>query len=172
MAATELPARRPDLSAYRNYQIVTLRSTAGVTIDCTPDLIGCAVSISGFYHAQIKGLLGNGNNEPYDDFTIPNGKIVLSEGDFGNAYKIGNCQPVAVPPHAHHQENAACNKLFSWDSPLRYCYPFVNTENFKLACAHGLGAGVKDTEEAIAKAYVALCNQHNIPIRVPTELGK
>uniref|UniRef100_V5GSP6 Apolipophorin n=1 Tax=Anoplophora glabripennis TaxID=217634 RepID=V5GSP6_ANOGL len=152
--------------------MITLTSTSGATVVCTPDLVGCTVSISGFYHAQIKGLLGNGNNEPYDDFTIPNGKIVAAEGEFANSYKIGNCAPVNVIPHDQHQENPVCTKLFGWESPLRYCYPFVPTENFKVACAHGLAAGVKDTEVAIAKAYVALCNHRNIPIRVPAELVK
>lgn len=171
-APAELPARTPDLAAFRNYHTITLLSTAGASVVCTQDLLGCSISISGFYHAQIKGLLGNGNNEPHDDFTIPNGKIVSSESDFANSYKIGNCAPVPVTPHDQHQDNPICNKLFSWESPLRYCYPFVSTENFKVACAHGLAAGVKDTEEAIAKAYVAVCNQHNIPIRVPAELSK
>ncbi|KAJ8916580.1 hypothetical protein NQ315_000224 [Exocentrus adspersus] len=167
----ELPARKPDLAAYRGYHVITLRSAAGVAVFCTPDLIGCSVSVSGYYHAQIKGLLGNGNNEPYDDYTVPNGKIVSSESDFANSYKIGSCAPVTVTPHNQHQSNEACNKLFGWESPLRYCYPFVSTENFKTACAHGLAAGVKDTEEAVAKAYVAICNQRNIPVRVPPELG-
>ncbi|KAJ8950746.1 hypothetical protein NQ318_011239 [Aromia moschata] len=172
-AATELPARKPDLSAYRGYNMIVLKSTAGVSLHCTPDLIGCSVSVSGFYHGQLKGLLGNGNNEPYDDFTIPNGKIVVGESEFGNSYKIGNCQPVTVPSHGHEAApNPTCTKLFDWESPLRYCYPFVSTENFKMACSHGLAAGVKDTEEAIAKAYVAACNQHNIPISVPNQLVK
>ncbi|KAJ8984123.1 hypothetical protein NQ317_017333 [Molorchus minor] len=168
-APAELPTRKPDLSAFRGYNLITLKSTAGVTVHCTPDLIGCSILVSGFYHGQIKGLLGNGNNEPYDDFTIPSGKIVTSEGEFGNSYKIGNCQPVTVPKHQH-AENPECNKLFSWESSLRYCYPFVKTDNFKMACAHGLAAGVKRTEEAIAKAYVAACQQRNIPVSVPHEL--
>lgn len=151
--------------------MVHLVSTAGVKIDCTPDLEGCGIFISGFYHAQLKGLLGVGNNEPYDDFTAANGKIVVSESDFANSYKIGNCQPVTVLKNDQKAENAECNKLFGWESPLRYCYPFVPTENFKIACAHGLNTGVKDTEVNIAKAYVATCQRHNVPIRVPSDLG-
>lgn len=208
-APAELPVRSADLAAYRNYHIVTLRSTAGVAVFCTPDLLGCSISVSGYYHGHIKGLLGNGNNEPFDDFTQANGKIVASESDFANSYKIGSCGAVQAKSHQD-QENPTCSKLFGWESSLRYlllffavttsswkelqallsktlcfwysssnivitfryCYPFVPTENYKIACTHGLAAGVKDTEEAIAKAYVAACNQRNIPIRVPAELGK
>ncbi|KAG5899642.1 hypothetical protein JTB14_036015 [Gonioctena quinquepunctata] len=171
-AVTELPARKPELSAWRDYQMIYIKSTAGVRVECTLDLGGCGVWISGFYHSQVRGLLGNGNNEPYDDFTIPNGKIVTSESEFGNSYKIGSCQAVTVPKTDLQQEDPACNKLFSWDSSMSPCYPFVKTDIFKLACARGLAAKVKNTEAGIASAYVASCLEHNIPIGMPSNLLK
>lgn len=152
--------------------MIYLTSTAGITVSCLPDLEGCAISISGFYHGQVRGLLGNGNNEPYDDLTIANGKIVSNEGEFGNSYKIGNCQPVTVPKHDNVQPSSSCNQLFGWDSSMRLCYPFVKTENFKSACAQGVASKVKNIEELIAKAYVAACAEHNIPVGVPSELRK
>uniref|UniRef100_A0AAR5QJT3 Vitellogenin domain-containing protein n=1 Tax=Dendroctonus ponderosae TaxID=77166 RepID=A0AAR5QJT3_DENPD len=170
----ELPLRKPTLAAFRDYEIVTLVSTSGIAVECVPDLSGCVVKISGFYHGQIRGLLGNGNGEPYDDLTIPHGKIVTTESQFANAYKLSSsCPDVALPQHgAQVHENPACAKLFGWESPLRVCYPFVSTENFKTACAHGLAANVKDTEESIAKAYVAACQERNIPVHVPESLVK
>lgn len=172
LAATELPARKPDLAAYRDYAMIYLVSSAGITVSCLPDLDGCSIAISGFYHGQLKGLLGNGNNEPYDDLTIPNGKIVTKEAEFGNSYKIGNCQPVNVPKHDNIPEHANCKKLFDWESSLRLCYPFVNTENFKAACSQGKASKVKNTELLIAKAYVAACWEHSIPVGVPSNLCK
>lgn len=169
-AATELPARKPELAAYREYEMINLVSLSGITVTCLPDLEGCGISISGFYHGQVKGLLGNGNNEPYDDLTIPNGKIVTKDADFGNAYKIGNCQPVNVPKHDNVPASKSCDKLFSWESSLRLCYPFVNTENFKAACAQGAVSKVKNIELLIARAYVAACWEHSIPVSVPSDL--
>lgn len=114
--AVELPYRKPTLAAYRDYEMITLVSTAGVTVDCTPDLIGCAVKISGFYHGQLRGLLGNGNNEPYDDFIVPNGKIVTAEGQFGNAYKLSSsCADVTVPKHEEVCTNTILDILF-WNN--------------------------------------------------------
>ncbi|XP_023030403.2 retinoid- and fatty-acid binding glycoprotein apolipophorin [Leptinotarsa decemlineata] len=168
--ATEYPARKPELSAWRTYEMINIKSTAGVKIECTPDLGGCGFYINGFYHSQVKGLLGNGNNEPYDDFTIPNGKIVTAESEFGNSYKIGNCQPVTVPKNDISQENPICNKLFGWESSMSPCFPFVKTDNFKIACAHGLAANIEHTEMAIASAYVGTCHEHNIPISIPSHL--
>lgn len=153
---------------------MVLASAYGVKVVCGPELVVCAVMASGFYHGKVKGLLGNGNNEPYDDFTLPNGKIVTSESEFGNSYKTSSgCAAVqAVTHHQGHHASPSCDKLFGWESSLRYCYPFVPVSNFKLACEHGVAGGVKDTEHAIAVAYVAECNQHGIPVHLPSEFGK
>ncbi|KAL1502570.1 hypothetical protein ABEB36_007695 [Hypothenemus hampei] len=171
--AVELPYRKPTIAAYRDYETISLVSTAGILVNCQPELLGCVVRVSGFYHGQIRGLLGNGNHEPFDDFTIPSGKIVPSEAQFGNAYKLTNsCPDVTVPNHQNIKENPACTKLFNSDSALRVCYPFVPKENFKAACSLGLAANVKNTEVAIAKAYVAACQDRGIPSHVPESLVK
>lgn len=52
------------------------------------------------------------------------------------------------------------------------CYPFVDTKPFMQACEHGMAAKVKDTEKAIATAYVAACRHRNIPINTPPKYGK
>lgn len=141
---------------------------------CGEELLVCGVHISGFYHGKTRGLLGNGNNEPYDDLTQANGKIVSSDSDFANSFKLNaKCPAVkAVEGHGAHASSPACDKLFGWESALRYCYPFVSNDNYKLACQHGVASGVKDTEKAVATAYVAACQQHGIPVQVPSEFGK
>ena len=60
----------------------------------------CAVHVSGFYLGKLRGILGDGNNEPYDDFTLPSGKITESGSEFGNAYKLkGECpEATAMDP--------------------------------------------------------------------------
>lgn len=152
--------------------MINLVSTSGISVSCLPDLDGCAVAISGFYHGQVRGLLGNGNNEPYDDLTTATGKIVTKEDDFGNSYKIGDGPVVTAPKHSKTPENAKCNQLFGWESSLRLCYPFVSTDNFKAACAQGMASKVKHIELLVAKAYVAACWEHSIPVAVPSNLCK
>ncbi|CAG9820471.1 unnamed protein product, partial [Phaedon cochleariae] len=166
--ASDLPARTPSLSAYRDYEMIKIKSDAGVKIECTPSLSACGVYVSGFYHSQVKGLLGRGNNEPFDDLTAANGKIAATEAEFANSYKIGNCQPVAIP--TTDDASPACNKLFGWDSNMAYCYPFVDNALYKLACARGIAADVPRTEQAVASAYVGACREHGIPISVPSTL--
>lgn len=74
---TELPIRQKELEVFRLYPTVEIVSKAGVRITCEPHLLGCGVRVSGYYHDQLRGLLGNGNHEPYDDFTLPNGKVMI-----------------------------------------------------------------------------------------------
>lgn len=35
----------------------------------------CYVRVSGYYHGKVRGLLGDANNEPYDDYILPTGKV-------------------------------------------------------------------------------------------------
>lgn len=138
----ELPLRQRTLAAFRGYEIVTLLSTSGISVECIPDLSGCVVKISGFYHGQIRGLLGNGNGEPYDDLTIPHGKIVTTEAQFANAYKLSSsCPDVALPQHG-----AVSRKLcMHFQSKLR----FPHSRHMKTPFAPNSSAGKVHCECAI-----------------------
>lgn len=176
-ANSELPIIRKNLVAWREYESVTIKSLSGATVTCGLQLVTCGVTINGFYHGRVRGLLGDGNYEPYDDFTLPNGKIAKTDSDFGNAYKLtASCPNVKAFAHHHGHGgasgNEACSKLFGRDSSLRYCFNFVDPQNYKTACEHGLAEGVADTEFATAVAYVAACNYRGIPIRLPEQFGK
>lgn len=48
----------------------------------------CAVHVSGFYHGKLRGILGDANNEPYDDYTLPSGKVCICRvvAKFFNAF--------------------------------------------------------------------------------------
>lgn len=125
-APSELPVRKSLVDVFSLYHSTHIHSKAGVEIVCGKELMVCGIHVSGFYHGQLRGLLGTADSEPYDDFTLPNGKIVNSEADFGNAYKIGaGCPAVKTVDHHVHSSNPACNKLFGRDSSLR-CVPVFN----------------------------------------------
>ncbi|KAF5288699.1 hypothetical protein FQR65_LT11964 [Abscondita terminalis] len=171
-AAVEFPIHVRGLDVFRDHYNINIKSKSGIHIICDEDLFVCYVKVSGYYHGQLRGLLGNGNTEPFDDFIMPNGKIVTSESEFGNSYKVGNCQPVKTVDHNVHQHNQKCNNLFNEDSNLRLCYPFVNPENFKIACDHGLAANVPDTETAIASGYFGSCMSKFVPVQMPSKILK
>lgn len=147
-------------------------SKAGVHIIAKPELHGIGMYVNGFYHGQMRGLLGNGNNEPYDDFTLPNGKITEKESDFGNAFRINNkCGEVKTVDHSHHATNEKCEHMFSKESSMRHCFALVDLVPYKQACEHGMGAGEADIEKYIAGAYASECRHRGIPTNTPKEFG-
>lgn len=170
---TELPAHSNDVAIWRRFYSVSLATTYGVNILCSTDLRVCHVTVSGFYHNRLRGLLGNGNNEPYDDFTLPTGKITEDDATFANAYGLGSCKPVTGLTHDHASDEF-CNQLFGSGSNLRLCYFLIPHKNYKDACAHAVKTA-KDKKDAacnMAMLYASTCKLEHIPIRVPDACAK
>jgi hypothetical protein len=72
---TEYPVRSGDLKAWRRSYSVGAATKAGMLVICRENLQACYVRVSGFYFNRLQGLMGNGNYEPYDDLTLPEGKV-------------------------------------------------------------------------------------------------
>lgn len=174
--ATDMPLHKNDVHVWRRYYTVNLLTTYGASVMCTTDLKVCHFTVSGFYLGKVRGLLGNGNNEPYDDFALPNGKIAESSTDFANTYKVTkSCAAVADPGHTKHEHSSpVCAKLFGSDSSMRYCYFFKDQTNYREACEHAVH-GAANAEEAgcsIAFAYASACHLEMIPVSVPSQCQK
>jgi len=171
---TELPRQVNDIHVWRRYYSISLLTRYGLHVLCSTDLRICHVTVSGFYHGRLRGLLGNGNHEPYDDFTTPNGAVVESDTEFGNAYKMTpSCAAVAPIPHKHETEEM-CSQLFGSGSPLRLCYFMINHKNFKEACSHAV-TSAKDKKDAacnIALLYASTCRLEHIPVMMPDTCSK
>ncbi|XP_039760975.1 apolipophorins [Pararge aegeria] len=159
---------------------IGLGSLYGLMVFCTSKLEVCYVEVSGFYHGKLRGLLGDGNNEPYDDFRIPNGKIVSTESEFGNAYKLaGSCKPVETPAHDHHQMHmalpAACEAVFGGTSPLRPLSMLLDNHPFRQACIHACGDdSPKSAQEAcdLGRGYATLAQTGLLPAVMPSHCLK
>ncbi|KPI95250.1 Apolipophorin [Papilio xuthus] len=148
----------------------------GLMVYCYGKLEVCYIEVNGFYLGKLRGLLGDGNNEPYDDFRMPNGKISTSESEFGNAYRLaGSCAAAAVPEHSHHQLHhmqlpAACEMVFGGTSPLRPLSLLLDIAPFRQACIHAVSG---DSEEAVRQAcalgrgYAALALTGLLPAVLP-----
>lgn len=168
----EYPYHQTTLHAWRTYHTVSILSEYGAEIQCSDDLKTCHVRISGFYSGKTRGLLGNGNNEPYDDYLLPNGKITEKTSEFGNAYRTRqDCAAVTESgdDHPKSHKNAICAEYFGRDSPLRLCFLFVNPSNFREACEHATHGVAEAQKEAcnIATTYASRCRQEHIPVTIP-----
>lgn len=166
---TELPVHKANIHVWRRYYTISFLSLYGVFVQCGLDMRVCHVSVNGYYHGKLRGILGNGNSEPYDDFVLPNGHIATDFAQFGNAYKAtSTC--VDVPFDEHKDEKSdECSSIFGYDSSMRHCYYFVDNRPYREACEHAVhhATDKKDAACNMALAYSSACRMENILISAP-----
>ncbi|XP_012266095.2 apolipophorins [Athalia rosae] len=166
----EFPASTKNLQAHLKEPLTLIKSDYGVEVHCVRNgPLSCSVRVSGFYHGKVRGILGNGNNEPWDDFTLPSGKVTENEGEFGNSFKItSGCPNVQTVDHHAHHHDATCTEFFSGRSPLSPCFNFVNPGPYRQACDHASMAGDKKEGSCnMAMAYFSVCREAGIATKVP-----
>uniref|UniRef100_A0A1B6G4B4 VWFD domain-containing protein n=1 Tax=Cuerna arida TaxID=1464854 RepID=A0A1B6G4B4_9HEMI len=173
----DFPVRSTHSAAFRKFHSVYLASHYGIEVGCLEDLTVCGFMVSGFYHGRLRGLLGNGNNDPYDDYTLPNGKLAQTELQFISAYTMPDTCTTApkATAHEHHEKSDSsdiCEQIFEPASQMAPCYPFVDVTPFKHACQHGVATKMDGADCAAALAYVATCAAHRVWSRVPDKCVK
>ncbi|GBP78976.1 Apolipophorins [Eumeta japonica] len=168
------PVMEKDLFAFRETNgRIGLGTSYGLIARCTSRLTVCYIEVSGYYFNKLRGLLGDGNNEPYTDFKLPSGRVATSEAEFGNSYRLAaSCPQVRTPDHSHHLSSlpAACEQVFSGQSPLRPLSLLLDVDPFKQACTHACTANPgKALQEAcdLARGYAALAVTGLLPAVVP-----
>ncbi|XP_075230090.1 retinoid- and fatty-acid binding glycoprotein apolipophorin [Lycorma delicatula] len=170
-APSEFPVSLDELKAWRRYPTVNAFSKAGILIHCTTNLDFCTFRVSGFYFGKTRGLLGTINNEPYNDLTLPNGKVASTPTECANAYKLSSCGDVAATPETHAHQTSYCTGFFSSESVFKTCYPFVNPFHYRHAC-NILAAEATDKKAIackVANAYYAACGNSDVSVSVPSE---
>ncbi|KAG8239493.1 hypothetical protein J437_LFUL018050, partial [Ladona fulva] len=131
----------------------------------------CFVYVNGYYFAKTRGLLGTVNNEPYDDFIMPNGKVAPSVDKLANAWKLDpSCSPVSAQTHEH-EHVPQCSEMFAGFSSMRMCFPIVNPVGFREACDANVAMGGGDPCE-VAAAYAIACRQEGVFVSVPNKCAQ
>ncbi|XP_076762006.1 retinoid- and fatty-acid binding glycoprotein apolipophorin [Xylocopa sonorina] len=154
----DYPANTANLHAFLVQPFHNINSDYGVRVVCAnKGSMICAVYVSGFYLGKVRGILGDGNNEPYDDFTLPSGKITENAAEFGNAYKVKpDCPAATVVEHA--DRAPVCTEYFTGEnSPLSSCFKYVNPAHYRHACDHAVAANTPSGPCIIAGAYHYAC---------------
>ncbi|XP_063988684.1 apolipophorins [Diachasmimorpha longicaudata] len=170
----EYPANTKNLHAFLTLPIVNVKSDYGVHVACSQKApMICSVYVSGFYHGKLRGIFGDADNEPYDDFTLPTNAITEKESDFGNAYRINPACPAApAVDHYHsHTRNPTCTSYFTDTSSMSSCFNYVNPTPFRQACDHATAAGTPRAACLISAAYYAACRKERVSISIPAECG-
>ncbi|KAJ8687230.1 hypothetical protein QAD02_023024 [Eretmocerus hayati] len=167
---SEYPASTKNLDAYVTTPLRRIRSKYGVVVVCKIEpSMSCYAKVSGFYHAKVRGLLGDANNEPYDDFTLPSGKVATSASEFGNAYKLNPSCGAASAKEAEAPHAADCTKYFSGKSSLSSCFNYLDPKNYRESCDQLVAGGIKDSACAVASFYASACLVKNVVVSLPNE---
>lgn len=173
---TEFPQHFNGIHAWRLFYTVWLRSEYGVEIMCTQDFKVCNIKVDGFYTSKTRGLLGNGNAEPHDDFIQVDGTISQDYASLGNGYGIGKCAPITTKPTETIARSEICMELFSLESPLMTGYIFENPAPYRARCDAAVAEAAEKEKEAtaciIATAYGSALKLKNIPTQLPSRCLK
>ncbi|XP_063871498.1 uncharacterized protein LOC135106420 isoform X3 [Scylla paramamosain] len=150
---------------------VTARHTSGedlVTFTCWLGQQACVVGVSGWLHANTKGLLGNFNLNPADDFMRPSGKVALSRDVFSQSWQLGSeCVPEReIPvPAPHPETQLLCYKfLLHYTAPVFACHEAVNIMPFYNTCLKFLTTAHDDRHETQKEDYENTNPQHSSEI--------
>ncbi|XP_028305155.1 kielin/chordin-like protein isoform X2 [Gouania willdenowi] len=138
------------------------------------------VSVPGSYKGNTCGLCGNFNGFHQDDLRTRNGRISISEAEFGNSWKVSNsshsvtsCRPGEdVDPckdagyQAKKGANARCKVLKS--SVFRPCHRVVPPESWYAACVYDLCACGANSDECLCdtlEAYASQCRAAGVRLQ-------
>ncbi|XP_023288424.1 apolipophorins, partial [Orussus abietinus] len=169
----DYPAKTNNLQAFLTSPTVNVKSSYGVHLMCSEKSpLICSIHVSGFYFGKLRGILGDGNNEPWDDFTLPSGKVTENEAEFANAYKLNpGCPDAATPPDDASQRSPVCTEYFSGSSPMSGCFNYVNPAPYRHACDHASQSS-PEGPCLISVAYYGACFEARAPISIPPACGK
>ncbi|XP_036335347.1 apolipophorins isoform X1 [Rhagoletis pomonella] len=172
----EFPQHVNSIHAWRLFYTVWLHSDYGAEVMCTQDLKVCNIKVDGFYTSKTRGLFGNGNAEPYDDFVQIDGTIAPDYATLGNGYGIGKCAPITAQPVDAAPRSEICTEIFSFESSLTPGYIFENPSPYRARCDAAVSeAPEKEKESAactIATAYGSALKLKDIPTRLPSRCLK
>ncbi|XP_017126038.2 apolipophorins [Drosophila elegans] len=169
----EYPQHLSGLHAWRRFYTVHLHSEYGVSVVCTTDLKICHFNVNGFYTSKTRGLLGNGNAEPYDDYLRIDGTIAADSAALGNDYGVGKCAAVAFDSNQVNSQKREeiCSELFGLESPLAVHFLAVDYRPYRRECDIALAkVAEKDKEAAactFALAYGSAVKQINKWVLLP-----
>lgn len=172
-ATTRLPYQIGDTSLYQEAEIFKLESKMGFELQCNMKFNVCAFEVSGWYFGKTAGLWGTMNNEPFDDLSAPNKKILDDVQQFGQSWSLDqNCptktRDLAVSSVVRKQTQylrTMCYSFFnSTVSPFSTCFHRVDNIPFYEMCLKS-----HNEEEACSSAiaYMKLCSYINTPLRIP-----
>lgn len=136
------------------------------------------VVVPSTYQEKMCGLCGNNNNNPRDDFKLPNGKNTNDVDKFGISWAVdqhadqcGGCgKQCPVCPRAKetvYRKPDSCGIISDPNGPFKACHSEINPEPYLSHCVFDICAtgGNKDTKCNNIMAYALACQGAGVQIQ-------
>lgn len=169
-----LPIQIGDSVIYREAEAIVIKSAKGFHLNCNMKFDLCSLELDGWYFGKTGGILGNMNNEVYDDASL------ISTSKLETQWALNACQENEHVGKANVSLEVlnTCDAFFkSKISEFIKCFAIVDPTPFYEMC---LDLGADSILNAIneidvvnkgvctaALAYMESCASHNIALRVP-----
>ncbi|KAM4771095.1 IgGFc-binding protein-like [Rhinophrynus dorsalis] len=136
------------------------------------------VKVPTTYFNQTCGMCGNLNNNPQDDYMMPNGQQALDSNELGNSWEVYDddplCNTIVPPPppvcppekEELYEGEGFCGLLKSKDGPFQACHSVINPDRFFDSCVFdlcALGGNINDLCTAL-EAYADACQRVGVTI--------
>ncbi|XP_064161333.1 IgGFc-binding protein-like isoform X1 [Anguilla rostrata] len=161
---------------FKSGQLLVLEAHFGlrVTYDWSSSV---RVTVPSMYRGAMRGLCGNYNGDPSDDFLLPGGGRTSDATEFGNSYLVAEvpgcshtCSDCAAPqtgPGAVLPPYTAnCDVIADKNGPLRACAGKVDAALYRQNCVYDivLNQGLQKAACDIISAYVEECQDAGVQI--------
>ncbi|PIK34070.1 putative IgGFc-binding protein [Apostichopus japonicus] len=130
-----------------SYQHLTLTTNAGLLISYDINL-NAEVHLNNVFKSTVCGLCGNFDDNPDNDFTMPNDEMASDVVEFGESWQTGTtqCQVQPPPPEPCEQDEIketaedACYVIIDPYGPFAGCSHYVNLTVYYDSCVYDLCA--------------------------------
>ncbi|XP_070564050.1 zonadhesin-like [Ptychodera flava] len=176
----------PDVYVRRTGRYVTVVSDFGLTVRWDGNHQG-DVKVHGEYKDTLRGLCGNFNGDPSDDFTDPNGLLIPDGMEhthraamFGNSWVsneeecdsvAGGCNPCASDVDIADEAYDLCKVIKDEHGPFAACHPTIDPDQFFSACMFDVCSKLPDKSGVCmnAEAYAQVCLDNRVALSWRTE---
>ena len=179
----ELPYIAGGTYMHREGNRVILHNKKGILLDCNLVKNICTIKLSGWYYGRTGGLLGTYDNEPSNDWTTTDWRLVEDWHSFAASWQVGDCHISTEQQQANADvvlKSSVLNRM-TWDkekcadlflnpntSLLLPCYASVDPQPYHSVCLQQASTSAASFCQ-VAAAYAEDCHFNGVEISVPGE---
>ncbi|XP_068224694.1 apolipophorins-like isoform X2 [Palaemon carinicauda] len=122
-----------------------------ISLICWTTHHSCVVTLSGWFHADTRGLLGHLNLDPADDLVRPSGQVALSGEVFSHSWQVGSfctMEKTTMEIPSSIRALHLCKKfLLDISSPIFSCQDTVDIKPYYETCVRYLASFEEENVE-------------------------